>query len=901
LAKKHQERTEKVKAKYRHIAYLNSSLFDRTALEEQTIRINMLDDQAEMPLLDKTVLKDDKNKSVAPRLNTLQYLFEFLNAYDFASEGSEEIQEERKALINASVLGLIFEKINGYKDGSIFTPGFITMYMCRQSIRQAVLNKFKEKYTWKAETFEDLHNYIADDRSVKAIKDYNTLINSLTICDPAVGSGHFLVSALNELIAIKSELGILADANGKRLSEHTATVENDELLITDRERNFFTYHVATTNEQITIPNTEIQRVQETLFHEKQTLIENCLFGVDINPKSVQICRLRLWIELLKNAYYIADGNKSNGELQTLPNIDINIKTGNSLISRFGLDEDLKSATPYFEKKILEYKSWVADYKHEADKDKKRGIQQLMTDLKRGFLSKVTDRNPTKIKLDKLSGEFLSKYVNEKLFSQNLSDAQKKDKERLDKEIEKLNKELEAYIKSPIYNNAFEWRFEFPEVLDNDGNFIGFDIIMGNPPYFGISTDKSLKLLSNSYEAFDSTGDIYCLFYELGSNLLKSNGTLFFISSNKWLRANYGKRLRNYFIKKTNPLLLFDFSWYQVFDNASVDSNLLLLQKEKYKQELKGAVAKKDFQIEEIEKYIEKNKAPIIIKIDDFWSVSNSKVTSLKNKLYDKGKLLSKWNFQIYRGILSGFNDAFIIETKVKEELIQKDPKSAEIIKPLLRGRDIERYNYNFCNLWLLFTRRGIEIDAYPAIREYLLSYYDYLLPRNTAEQKIGRKPGSYKWFEIQDNIAYYKEFEKEKLIWAETMRVHKTGDRNFPRFGYDNGDYYTDKTVFIGLGEHLKYLLAILNSKIGRYLIQLYVDKLDTGGYMMQKAFLDKIPIYYPSNNEDVPFVQIIDEILKSKETGSDTLPLEKQIDDLVYKLYDLTPEEIQIIESSIK
>ncbi len=391
LARKQEERIQKVRAKYKHIPYLNSSLFEITPLEEQTIRINMLDDTAEMPLLNSTVLTDDRNKPFAAKLNTLQYIFEFLNAYDFASEGSEEIQEERKTLINASVLGLIFEKINGYKDGSIFTPGFITMYMCRQSTRQAVVNKFKEKYNWKAETFEDLHNYISDDRTAKTIKEYNAQINSLTICDPAVGSGHFLVSALNELIAIKSELGILADANGKRLSEHTATVENDELLITDRERNFFTYHVATTNEHITIPNTEIQRVQETLFHEKQTIIENCLFGVDINPKSVQICRLRLWIELLKNAYYIAEGSNSNGELQTLPNIDINIKTGNSLISRFGLDEDLKAALAKSKFNIQSYKLAVATYRDAQNKEQKREMENLIAIIKKDFTTELSFR------------------------------------------------------------------------------------------------------------------------------------------------------------------------------------------------------------------------------------------------------------------------------------------------------------------------------------------------------------------------------------------------------------------------------------------------------------------------------------------------------------------------------
>lgn len=555
LAKRYDERSDKVQKKFSHIPYLNSSLFEFSEMEESTIKINMLDDTAELQLISSTVLKNDKNKPKAEKLNTLQYLFEFLDAYDFASEGSEEIQEESKTLINASVLGLIFEKINGYKDGSIFTPGFITMYMCRQSIRQAVVNKFKESYSWKTDNFEDLYNYISEDRSAKKLKEYNEHINSLTICDPAVGSGHFLVSALNELIAVKADLGILISEQGTRLSEIEITLENDELIITDAQGDIFQYIIEPDNNNKNYIQPWKQAVQKTLFHEKQSIIENCLFGVDINPKSVQICRLRLWIELLKNAYYIIpEGQPQNSgrignELQTLPNIDINIKCGNSLISRFSITEDLKSVTPYFEKKILEYKSWVADYKHEVDKDKKRGIQQLMTDLKRGFLSKITDRNPTKIKLIKLTDEFLKKYVNEKLFRDNLTAAQQKDKERLDKEIAKLNLELEAYIKSPVFNNSFEWRFEFPEVLNEKGDFIGFDVIIGNPPYIvmikSIFGESVLKYVNEQYSTAEYNPNTYTLFTELAiQKLLKQKGGFALIIPNTWLDGKYFTKMRN---------------------------------------------------------------------------------------------------------------------------------------------------------------------------------------------------------------------------------------------------------------------------------------------------------------------------------------------------------------------
>ena len=282
LAKLPAERDDEVKQLFANVPYLNSSLFEPTDIEHICFTISQLKD-GKLPVLSNSVIKDATGKKRTGEMTTVEYLFEFLNAYDFSSEGSEEIQEDNKRLINASVLGLIFEKINGYKDGSFFTPGFITMYMCRETIRRAVMQKFNETKGWNCADLHELYDKIEDR------KEANTIINRLKLCDPAVGSGHFLVSALNEIIAIKSELRILSDREGKRLKEYRVEVENDELIVTDEDGHLFEYNPL---------SKESQRVQETLFHEKQTIIENCLFGVDLNPNSVKICRLRLWIELL---------------------------------------------------------------------------------------------------------------------------------------------------------------------------------------------------------------------------------------------------------------------------------------------------------------------------------------------------------------------------------------------------------------------------------------------------------------------------------------------------------------------------------------------------------------------------------------------------------------------------
>ena len=445
---------------FSNVPYLNSSLFEESELERKTLLISNLQNNRELDLFPQTVLKDASGKKRTGSLSTLQYLFEFLDAYDFSSEGSETVQEESKTLINASVLGLIFEKINGYKDGSFFTPGFITMYMCRESIRRAVVQKFNAKKGWDCKTFDDLRNKRIDD-----VQEANRIVNSLKICDPAVGSGHFLVSALNELLAVKNELEILVDSEGRKVLYYELAVDNDELIVIDENGDLFEYNPR---------NSKRQRVQKTLFREKQILIENCLFGVDINPNSVKICRLRLWIELLKHAYY-----KEDGQLETLPNIDINIKVGNSLISRFPLDADLKNALKKSDHTIESYQKAVNAYRNPKNKEEKREMERLIGKIKNNFRAEILLNDPKMLKLKSLRARLGVNWDNMFADAEVQTKEQQKEQEKIQKQLTKLEKEIAEIENNKIFENAFEWRFEFPEVLDDDGAFVGFDVVIGN--------------------------------------------------------------------------------------------------------------------------------------------------------------------------------------------------------------------------------------------------------------------------------------------------------------------------------------------------------------------------------------------------------------------------------------
>ena len=874
LARKQNERNQTVQKIFAHVPYLNSSLFEPTDNEQVTICINNLRNE-NLQIFSSTILKDSNGKKRIGEINALEYLFEFLNAYDFSSETGEEIQEENKRLINAAVLGLIFEKINGYKDGSFFTPGFITMYMCRETIRRAVVQKFNEVKGWSCENINDLYEKIEDR------KEANIIINSLKICDPAVGSGHFLVSALNEIIAIKSELKILLDREGKRLKEYDIEVVNDELIVIDDEKLLFEYNPK---------SKESQRVQETLFHEKQTIIENCLFGVDINPNSVKICQLRLWIELLKNAYYRTESNYT--ELETLPNIDINIKPGNSLISRFSLDADLRVALNRSKCTIESYRNAVQTYRNAENKEQKREMERFINDIKGNLKTTLQGSDPNKTKLRKLEGEVenLENQDQQPLFEETKTEKNIREKKiiKLNNEIDKLRVEIEDIDSGKIYENAFEWRFEFPEVLNDEGIFIGFDVVIGNPPYITyhgrrrvIISNEIINYFKNQYDcAKDTKKDG------------KFNSAMFFIE-------------KSTIIGNENSIscLITDISFYEDFytgiKRILINSTLII-------EVVNGLSSFEDVgsgQLILLFKYLPYNERKII---------NNNKVRFLINGLGDEFRLVNQklWDNvdKKYQFYLPENNYNSIIEK------FETNNQTLEFYFPYKLIRTGESVGVQ---------EQGFVIDS--MVNEDDIKIYEYLEGSKSVPSKYC-KPIPTRWFRFdmpllnQRNEAYKIEaksnnrnnpkvlgigdelaFDNPKILIRQSCD-HLCCTYSEKPFVY-NRSYYSISTKNISgkSSNNLFYVLGLLNSKLFTYYAQkTRIIRMEVGKQpQIRLNDLKKLPIKYANSEAEEEIITKVKAILSIKESdpNADTTALETEIDQLVYQLYELTAEEIKIIE----
>ena len=912
------KRDSDTKEKYKFVPYLNSSLFEISYLEDVTICIDSLDNSNLLPLIGTTILTDTKIQT--DKLPSLDYLFRFLDAYDFASEGNEDIQEDNKTIINASVLGKVFEKINGYKDGSIFTPAFITMYMCRQSIRLAVVEKFNEAKGWNLHSYHEIYNKIEDK------KEANQIINSLKICDPAVGSGHFLVSALNEIICIKSELGILMDENGKTLRDYKAEVIDDELYVYDieTEKQFYYLKPEAKSNRVSyqfgggeinavgISHSERQRIQETLFHEKQTIIENCLFGVDINPNSVKICRLRLWIELLKNAYY----KKESGftELETLPNIDINIKCGNSLLSRFALDADLSDAFKSIQYDIKAYRGFVQDYKNEKSREVKRGLEIIITSIKDKFREQFYVRSKENKDLQNIRGQYLTLMTsNADLFGKKLKGKDfELQKEKLENRLSFFQAKVDDIKNNLLYKNAFEWRFEFPEVMNNDGSFEGFDLIIGNPPYIRQEEIKNLKgHLLNNYKTYSSTADLYVYFVEKSFDILKPTGNTTLIIPNKWMQAGYGKGMRSFLLNK-QLFSIVDFGDFQVFDNVTTYPCILHASKIKSENIFQSSVVKtlqnnKDFEayINSIAKPIDSNELT-----EGNWMISSGTEQNLLSKVTLASVSLSEYiNENSFRGVLTGLSEAFLIDTKTKDQLIEEDTNSERLIKPFLQGRNIKPYAIPQTDSWLILIPKGFTIKrnlptdnpfylaepmarygdmpyddawewfkkSYPAIAKHLFPF------KAKAEKRTDK--GDY-WWELRA-CDYYDEFEKPKIMY-QVLQVK-------PCFIYDDTNQFCNNSMWI-IPKGDKCLVGILNSKMGWWLISKYCSAIQNGFQLIWKYF-GQIPIPTISESHQKQMIALVDKTISLKQQGKDSSAKEQQIDQLVYQLYNLTADEIKTVE----
>jgi hypothetical protein len=457
-------------------------------------------------------------------------------------------------------------------------------------------------------------------------------------------------------------------------------------------------------------------------------------------------------------------------------------------------------------------------------------------------------------------------------------------------------------------NVFDWNKEFPEIITAGG----FDAVIGNPPYVRQEMLGDYKgYFQQHYRVYDGTADLYVYFIEKGISLLKDQGLFSYIVANKWMRANYGATLRKW-LKTQYMEEIIDFGDLPVFQKATTYPCIIRVSKNKPKKEC-NIVAVKTLEFISLDDYA-KTEGYLIDRTklnDNGWSLSDDCTEELLTKIKQQGVPLGEYvKGGIFRGVLTGLNEAFVIDAETRVRLIAEDPKSAEIIKPFLMGRDVKRYRSPASDRFLIFTRRGINIKNYPAIYKHLSQLKDKLMPKPkdfTGSNWKGRKPGSYQWYEIQDAIDYYEEFEKPKII---IPSIIKNASYTFDASGF----YSNDKTSIIASDD--LYLLGVLNSRVSDFFIH-SISSTKQGGYFEYKPmYVQQIPIHTinPLHTQDVAIhdrmVSLVEQMLAlHKQLAEAKTPHDKtaiqrqidatdhQIDRLVYELYGLTEEEIKIVE----
>ena len=896
---------------FNFLPYLNSSLFIKDERLE-TLDIALLDDALEITIFQST----QSTHKAGSKCAFLTYLFDFLNAFDFGKKRedskapchSEALAEESqnvessaeshdiessdsKDLIRSSVLGAVFEKLNGYKEGSFYTPSFITSYMCKESLAKIVVEKFNAAFAWSAQSIEDLRKHI--DRDFGRVESQaKQILSSMRICDPAVGSGHFLVSALNEMIFIYHKLGLLG------FGYQDLQIKDDEIHLITKEGETFAY------KRLQDSN---HTIQIALFTLKKSIIENNLFGVDINPNSCNIARLRLWIELLKNAYYLnftKDKDSKIHKLQTLPNIDINIKCGNSLISNIDTNITLDNFTHKLESRLTKaiekrdlflhqsLMSQIQDtkkkaqskfqemsqnarkYKNEHDKQSAQ-IHKMGYEEAYHFLCALFKRNCDEyinfhqalkeffyqygyINLAQLEPEtrfHIESYADSFDFHKSVNFERSAQREIPQKELENILKLMRIY--EEFQNQAtFEWRFAFPEVLDLEtfeekqkrisannatqskenkqgikdtfGDFLGFDLVIGNPPY--VVKTKS------QYPQYKWNTDLYMMFFEKCLTLTKQNGNgyLNFITPRFWLVNANCENMRKYFL---NSIHLISLSETNPFEKA-VTENIIA--------ELQVCKPKSNF----INHHKETHE---IFSFVDTICKDNFK-HNLKNEIVlniDKNTLL------IFDKICK--NTIFL-------EKISKSKRGAE-------------YGKKFCEQFSQGIKVLLGYDVSPYCIKWNNTYIDE---------------------ELKD-IKRLKPFFDNNLIYLRRVDNRLSASIGFEKFAFIKNIYgisITDKKYSPLL------ILALLNSRLlNFYYLKKFTTKKEQVFPEIQTYLYEKLPIpKINAKNQNIAnqIIALVDEILmlKAKDSTFDTAALESQIDCLVYKLYHLTQAEIQIIES---
>ncbi|MCD4678563.1 MAG: N-6 DNA methylase [Desulfobacula sp.] len=855
------------KALFADIPFLNGGLFENLDNKEKRIMVDGFSEEKRnrLNVPDFLFFSTQRNIDLNKTFDTkgkkykVKGLLEILNNYKFTIAENTPIEEE--IALDPELLGKVFENLLASfnpetkttarkQTGSFYTPREIVDYMVDESLKVSLSRMVSCKL--ENTTSEDikigldiLFAYTEKEHAFNGIevKQIVKAVSEIKILDPACGSGAFPMGILHKLVFILTKL----DPDNivwRELQKQKAIKDTENA-----------YNLGKQEER----QTRIKEIEETFnsntsdYGRKLFLIENAIYGVDIQPIAVQIAKLRFFISL------IVDQDMKNN-IMPLPNLETKFVAADTLIGR----------------KKKEAHGNLFD---------NPAIEKLEDELKFIRHKYFNARNPQ----EKLNLRRQDKKIREKI-----ADLVKKSDG--DEIIAKRLISWDPYDQNhaaSFFDN--EWMY---------GITHGFDIVIGNPPYVQIQKFSGQQIQKDweneKYKTFVKTGDIYSLFYEKGNMLLKNGGTLAFITSNKWMRANYGKKTRKYFAENTKPLTLIDFGGYKIFESATVDTNILIFGKNRLKQFKKAnplhacTIGKNFTEQTEIEKYLEENGVTLENLTQDSWIISNKEEFAIKKRIEEIGTPLKDWDVSIYRGVLTGFNEAFIISGTKKDELIAKDPRSAEIIKPILRGRDIKRYTAEFADLWIIFIPWHFPLHnipkisgnsekaekrfkkEYPAIYAHLTQYKGNLSKRNKAETGI-----RYEWYALQRCAAsYYQEFEKEKIVWKRIGSIM--------RFSYSViNELCLDSTCLL-TGNKIKYLTALLNSSLCLYELFKTSPKTGTGDQIISVQALEPIHVYHPSQNQQLPFEILVSCILFAKENGmeSESDRIESIIDLMVFDLY---------------
>ena len=850
--------------------------------------------------------------------------------------------------IDEFVLGAVYEKLINTDEkkgtGSFYTPEDITTGMSEKAILDYIKKQFNKKFSGRNEI--GLYAIIREAIQEELVFLFE-LVSHLKICDPAVGSAHFLESAIETMVHVYEEIWKRAISLNLKQTFYIQTGnETGEIVkidITDLH-----------------PEKESEKEKFYLYIKYFIILSRNIYGVDISQRALKVAKARLFLTMAKHF------NLEKNTFVRFPNVHFNLREGNSLVGYITLAEPPANSK---KRDIVSH-----DLFSFAAKDTNQ-LQKILEDLPKEFKTKIQKLSQAlgqKGKILQELEELGSILANKKLDSADFKRALEIKSDlsqihiaslstnfalKLQSILEKTNELFRVKLDSRFAeefqlgkdgetalkrNKTFHWQMEFPGVFylsphsadiaksdtsspspknpltplqkgkDRRGDLVaGFDIILGNPPYIQLSRIQEQADLFErlEYETFVKKGDIYCLFYERQIELMCKGGYGFFITSNSWMKSQYGAALRNYLLGHSNPLLLLNFEDTQIFDAAIVEPNMLLLEKEKYAKQLEAASITSEYKAgSNLFNFFERNKVHLVSISNDEWSVGTKEGSKVRKKVEKIGILIKELLNEVQMGIQTGLNDVFIINQNIYEKLIQKEKKSEILIKPIIGVRNVKKYTTQWENEYVIAIGLGMHKEVmknYPFLYKYLLDFKEILEAR---AQVTG---GQHDWLELDNKPThdYFKRMESTKIIWAEISDKAK--------FAYDESGIYLNKTNFFMIGKHLKYVLSLLNSKVIEWYAKNFVaTTTGMGTLRWLKNTVEKIPIpRTPIDNPELqkPLIELVDKILKSKDAGkskdainrvsteddNDTSHYEAEIDARVFHLYGLTEEEMLTVLNS--